>query len=677
MIEGLNDSTSVGRCGTFRGVAAGSTMGLNTCVAYGINLFAFGVGGSPIGAPAGGLEVATKILHPSWTGRTIEIIADGRSQTIDLRHSLPGPMFTTSDCRWGFDWVVKYSPLSVTFLPEGKRVRAWATLENLPQIFLAHGRSTPVLIVTSAPAESLEIISHEHWWLTFRKAGVRIMLVPLLDVSDAPRTTDTAALWLDLIAAPPVRCAERFERNSNVLAITSTFTTADGGPTRVAPLPTTAALCGTAGGLQSLPACTRLLTTATGPYAVAPGSSHTRTIQMDWACAHLDPASTVCGALSPVPNELAYAGDATWDEQSPMDALLCARQWAPLSGIAPEPVWSQVRKRFNVPAAEAFRASLQRYTEIANGRSWAKDARIFPYCGDISFDTDWYNGLTLSGLYRAAVCTDATLSAPARALSREIKPERSELLAYYEIYNDWSIQAPWTDPRGAVWDLDCSHNGMEGILAEARLRQMESDSQGSDFALYLAGRMASAFVASYEIGPLCYRLGIARARPENELAGANDIFGIRTFGETEGPICVTPDSRSTAVPAPDFPELCALLRKYGPIERLKVLADRYAKQHPERYEDWLGFYVGPNAAEEIRIGRNKVGFSQEQREQAAVFYHVAHDTSLRLWVIGQSGREVEKLYKTPMPLACQLLCRANVRLVMDYKRLDEPVSGNR
>jgi hypothetical protein len=127
---------------------------------------------------------------------------------------------------------------------------------------------------------------------------------------------------------------------------------------------------------------------------------------------------------------------------------------------------------------------------------------------------------------------------------------------------------------------------------------------------------------------------------------------------------VTPATKNPVIPAPDFPEYAMLVREHGPVDRLRELASRWISEHPKRYSDWLAFYLGDEAAAAVRAGGNTVGHAQERREQAAVFYHVAHDTCLRLWVLGESGDAIENLYDTPMPLTSQLLCRAEAKLVL-------------
>jgi len=661
MQTGLCESTSVGRWGSF-GDAGKVRCGLNTCAVYGWHVFTLGPDSQPIGAPSTGPDLRVTTVRTGWTGKTMLLTCGDAAQRVDLRTSLPGPMFTPAGRKWAFDWTIKGSPLEVVSLPDGRSIKAWGVIDRPPQLMLAKGRSSPVLVITSSPAERLAITTHENWRFDFDRAKVRIMFVPLLEECDSPRTVRDARLWLELIDSPPITCREYFNIDRNMLAIRSDFADSEGNPTKLAPLSPSAALCGSARGLQCLPEHIPLLTTPLGPYGVTRGPSCTRTIQLDWARAVVRPTRSVTGELSQVPKELTYPGDVSWDESTPMDALLCCRQWAPLAEICPSDMWQEVRARFEVPSAEDFRASLASFVEPANGRSWQKDASLFEHCGQISYDTDWYNGLTLSGLQRAAVCADETLSGPARRLSSQVRSQRANMLAYMEIYCDWALGAAWTDPRGGVWDLDCSHNGLEGVLAEARLREMEGDKSGSDYAMYLAGRMAVSFIAAMDMGQLCYRLGTYVRRSENEPGAEEDIYYIRTFRETTGAVCVTPLSRCPVIPAPEFPEYCALVREYGPLPRMRDLSERYIEENPGRYEDWLGFYLGSELAEAVRANDQTLGFGQERRTQAAVFYHVAHDTSLRLWVLGQSGDEVEGLHKIPMPLSSQLYCRANAKL---------------
>ncbi len=668
MQPGLNDSTSVGRCGRLNEFAGNDAIALNTCVAHGLKLFTYGSTPQPIGAPSTAGEYSVKILHSSWTGRTIELTTRDERQIIDLRHSLPGPMFTIEGKRWGFDWGLESTIIELQPLPDGQAINAWKTIANPPQVMLATGKGPSVLVVTSQPAESLEIITHEHWWFTFAEPGARVMLVPLLDDADIPDSAEAVQLWLDLIAIPPVRAAESFDiamddPHAPGLTIETSFTDAGGSPTLLAPLPNLPALWGQRGGLQELPAHTQMLTTPLGPYAVSRGASHTRTVRMDWIKSAVVPTRDIEGELSPMPLELAYPGDATWNEKEPMDTFISLRLWAPHREHLPAELWDEVKSRVRIPTAEQFDASLMTLTELANGRTWSKDAALFAHVGVCSYDTDWYNGLTLSGLHRACVCGDDEISVPARKLAGEIKTQRAKMLAYHEIYHDFSLSNSWVDPRGINWDTDCSHNGLEGVLAEARLRDMEGDTEGADFALYLAGKMAVSFIATLELAKHCVRLGFATGRTET--ATVDNVFGVRGFSETSGAHCATSAMKNPCIVTPDFPEYCGLLKKYAPREHFERLVAAYEADHPLRYDDWLKFYVG-DIADEIRTGADKVGenqgHTQERRVEAAVFYHVAQDVAIRLWLLDEPGDEIEARFAHPLPLSVQIHCRADTHL---------------
>ena len=231
------------------------------------------------------------------------------------------------------------------------------------------------------------------------------------------------------------------------------------------------------------------------------------------------------------------------------------------------------------------------------------------------------------------------------------------MVAYYEIFNDWALGAAWTDARGELFNLDCAHNGLEGILAEAALCEWEGDSEGRAFALYLAGRAAPVFVAAFGWAAYAESLGVA-AVPVKE-----ESFGVNHSLEWRGCDTIKASHRHFYAVAGDFPEFCALLRDFGPREKLQRLADIYREKHPERYRDWLAYGLDETRAGELRAGAEQANVMQGKREQCAVFYHVSPDTALRLWLLGEDPDAVEGLYGEAMPLAPQILCRAGVELV--------------
>ncbi len=670
--QGLSDATSAGRCGWFKKNAGNRSLGLNTCGINGVTIFAPGRDGRQLGEPAmGGIgaDVTMRTVHNSWTGRTVELTCDGQKQTVDLRTTLPGPLFTAHGERWGFNFMVKSSPVELESLTDDRVVTALGLIADPPQVSLGRHRETPYIIISSEPAESLEIITHEHWWFTFRRPGARIMIVPLLSAADAPRTPEKIGLWKDLIAAPPARVDETFEVDDDVLTIHASVTTAEGDPVKCCPLPPMAALWGSiegaCGAMQSMAAAEPLLCTLLGPYGVLPGaSSYERRIRMDWIRARMEFTRPLSGELAPIPDELAFAGDASWDESCPMDSLMSHRVWSPLAKMLGPEMWEPIRERIPIPTPEAFRDSLMSYTEPATGRSWSKDKTVFDYRGEISYDNNWYNGLTLSGLARAADCEDGKVASSARELAKAIKPERAAMIAYTEIYSDWALDAAWSDARGEIQDLDCAHNDLDGLLGEGRLREIEGDGDGRDFCVYLAGRIAVNSLAIYELARDYYRRGFnwyAGAAPE--VVNEEDVYGIRNLRERYFGEIIGGSSRGPITSPPNFPEFAALLKCYGPVERFRKMADDWREMHAERYSDWLAFGIGPQRAEKMRAG-GKLDLEADHglREQLAVFYHTSLDVAVRLLVLDEPPDAVEALFAHPLSLADQLMCRAGARL---------------
>ena len=659
MLAGFSDKNTVGRFGRFKENAGNSTVALNTCMVNGYTLFTFGKYAKLLGEPAAGPKITAKIVRNNWCGRTLELATRGETQRIDLYTTLPGPLFTPGGTRWGFDWAVGSSFTDIESLPDGKKLHAWATLKNPPQMLLLHHPETPCLLLASQRARSLEIITHEHWWFTFKRPGARIMLVPLLDARDAPRTAELFSLWLEIIASPPVSFSEQFECLNDAVTIVSTARDCANQPVRACPIAPMAALLGQCA-LQQIPTGVKLLTGYAGPYTVLPGqSAYRRTIQMDWSKARLEFSHPAQGKLAPLPPELVYAGDMSWDEKYPMDALLSLRVWAPLAKVLPAEMWRKIMRRIKMPTPRAFKKTLRRYREPAVKQVWAVDKTLFDKWGEVSYDTDWYTGLTLSGMWQAAQCSDPQLARAARRLYEGCRKERNELTGYCRIFSDWAFEGSFSDPRGEGYDYDCSHNGVEGLLAEAGMRAAEGNLKGRDFCYYAAARYAVCFLAAYPLAEWQYQHKLQLNPPPEGPRDDKDLYGLRVHKIRFGAYIATARTKSWA---PIFPALAALLKKYGPLELLRRLADTWEHNYPERYSDWLKFYVGKEEADKIRGGKEDASENQEKREQAAVFYHVNHDVLLRLLVLDEAPQHVEGLYQLPLPAAEQVLCRSGVKL---------------
>jgi hypothetical protein len=640
--SGLEECKAVGRVARYREWACTDEAQLATIVRRGDNYFTAG----PRGYPLLSLELPESYTRHrrsrSWTGETLDYEWDGDGVSVEARTTLPGPLFRPRKRTLRFRWAFKNAPAFMTDLESGRKARCG--MENISgRIFLCDSGRMPSLVVLSKPA-SLQVISHEHWTLNFESDGGTCLWIPLLEANDAPTQADIISRLLMLVESPPLSCSESYCVTGNVVELRQTFP-----GSKLAPLPPVPALLGSLGNLQKLPQATVLLKTLIGPYSVVDGDHWTGSIELGWTKAKLEPTREVRGPLSPIPHELAYAGDVTWEPGTPMDQCLALRLFAPLAGVLPDSIWEEVRPQLTPPTPAALKASLTTIVEPTTKRKWSKEAKLFEHNSDVSYDSDWYTGLTLSCLYAAMCCRDPRVAQLARETAAACKAERENMAAYFEIFHDWALFASWSDPRGELFNVDCAHNGMEGVLAEAGMRELEGDAAGRDRMLYLAGKMAVAFVAMFELPEWCRITSFVL----NEEASP---LGVYAMYETSG-IGVDSHAGKTAYSlAGNFPAYCALLKKHGPMEKLRRLAEAYNTQHPERYDDWAKFYTGIDADTAL------TSLQQEERVQAAVFYHLSMDVSLRLWVLDEDADQVEARFKKPLNLVEQVWCRAAARL---------------
>jgi len=361
----------------------------------------------------------------------------------------------------------------------------------------------------------------------------------------------------------------------------------------------------------------------------------------------------VRGRLPTPPSELSYAGDVSWNPREPMDGLITANTWAPLAGIAPARVWKRVKQDIHIPTPAQLRRSLLTIREPTIGRSYCKDTAIFGERGDVSFDTDWYNGKTLAGIYRGLMCSDPEIRSRSEQLVKGSEAPRRGLHAYMEIYHDWALGNSWTDPRGETWNTDCSHLGMGGVVAQSKICEWEGNLEGSQFSRYLAAKMALSFIAAYPLGDWCAEKGFVLHRYDEPLLGIKDLR------EWRGAVIDGPGSRSPYGLCPDFPEFQALLKLHGPVERWRSAVRIWETEYPERYRDWAFFYTGLRRDVAVRT------LNQEERIQAAIHYHLAPEVALRLFVLEQDPDLIEGLYGKRKPALAEILwLRSAARLVI-------------
>lgn len=655
MREGLSDKTSTGRAGSFRGRRA-EAMLHSTTVARFVTLHTPGHASQALGGPELPPSYTLTKTEPSWTGVRYEFEwgkEDGLR--VELRTTLPGMLMVPKGRTLRLRFAFGNAPDAVIDLEKNRRLSYFNNKRTGRTLLLVGGKTPSLLAIQSIP-KRWTVLSHEHLELEFDRPGVPVLYAPLLDELEKPPGKGMKAaveILRGILVTPPLHCREEFEVKGRWVRIRQTFTDEDGRPASYAPVPPLWSILGSEGRLIKLPRSRHLMWTLTGPLKYVEGPSWEARIDSSWMDARVEAAREVKGNLPEPPKELSYAGDVTWDPNSPMDSLISLNTWAPLAGIAPEKVWRKVRKHLHVTSPSQLRRSLIEVDEPFLGRTYMKDRTIFDGRGEVSYDTDWYNGRMLAGMFRALRCTDGGIRKKAERLVRETKPERSALQAYMETAHDWALGVSWTDPRGEVWDLDCSHLGLGGVMAESKMRDWEGDAEGAGFSRYLAAKMAVAFIAAYPLGDLCRETGFLARRDEGLQLGP------RGFRERQGASLTTPSIRSLGAIPPDFPEFLALMKKHGRVEGWRKMAEIWEREFPERYEDWLVFYTGRTKDRAVKSGR------QEERLQAAVHYHLAPEIAVRLLLLEQDPDRIEALYGRPPSLAETLWLRSGLRLVTD------------
>ncbi len=658
MHEGLSEDTAVGRVGAYRPGVWTEYVQLGTVIANGHGFFSPGDPTREVLSLAVGPDYSRQHLGSSWTGRSWRYAGEHGIVDLHLRTTLPGPLFSHFEGRLGLRFGFGHAPEVVEDLESGRTLKEFR-LRDPGRVLLLRGPYRPMLLVASRPIRQYEAISHEHLWLTFDEPDARVMWVPLLDDGDIPAEAARLDLWRALIDVPPMTCEETYEVQGETVRIRERFASFDGTAPRLVPLPPVPALLADRGGIQDLPRGTMLCKTLIGPYRLVQGDSFDWTIDTGWMDAEIEATRKVEGplaaGLSPVPEELVYAGDVSWEPGTPMDQLLSLRVWAQLADLMPADLWARLRPMLAPPTPAAFRESLFVLDEPFTGQRWAKDKGIFAERNEISYDSDWYNGLTLSGLWRGMRCADGEIAAACHDLSREVKRERGWLADCMWVCHDWALGSAWSDPRGELIDFDCSHNGLEGLLAEMKMRRLEGDAGGAERMQYLAAKTSLIFLANFELADWCRDVGFT----SKDDGGLH--LGISHLYERRGVRVDTATTRAPYALAGNWPEFAALLRLHGPFERIREMAAEWKANHPARYEDW-DYFSTRGRHDALQTGR------QGSRTQNAVMYHLAPEICTRLWVLDEDPDEVEGMYGTPVNLAEQLWCRCGARLKREVRK---------
>jgi len=218
--------------------------------------------------------------------------------------------------------------------------------------------------------------------------------------------------------------------------------------------------------------------------------------------------------------------------------------------------------------------------------TYARDSTIFAQRGKTSYDSDWYNGFQLAGLwaYRYFGDRDAGLE-----LTRSHWPLWTALRNYMEIYHDWATCSSTTDPRGNLTDYDCMRNGWAGLLAFARLAR-DTGKQDLYFQTkYLASKTMVALYVQWTLQEYFYDLAASFAPDSGKgllRYKRDEITGIDRIDAYSSHSFTLPDNQAPYNLSACIPEHSLFLSDYGLLDRVRKLTYDLMPRH---FPDWSKF----------------------------------------------------------------------------------------
>ena len=474
--------------------------------------------------------------------------------------------------RWTGRWMI-------TFDPRGK--------DNVPVLWVFHGPRP----------KRVEVTTYEYMDFHFAGPFGRISAMPLYgaartDPEELAGFCDGRGLaglgrwadhWADVLAKLPDEIDEHFriDESAGVVHVRQTGRRLDGKRPGVCPVPPFLSAARRGGypieiGNRLLPPGGRELGTHYGPYEVAAGGTLRYTMPL---CPYLD---TVLSPIRVTGDRRAagltrdlrayfddpshtYGGDGTYDPDSLLDILHNLRVLAWAAWSLPADQRDGARAAIVRGFEKLFCAdSYTFYREPVTGRTVARDPKIFDWCGDITYDFDWYSGMNLAGLF-AGVYFGAIDAATVR---RQWKLVR-DIEAYFEVFQDWATMVPWTDMRGECLNIDCARHGAQGMIGFARLAAQFGKTRQADLARYIASRYMVFWSAEHALLGEYERLGVD-TQPWGRRGGGSMTIGWGGMRERDGaPTAVGSGVKNPYTLSPLNPEHNLFLRDFGPVEMLQ------------------------------------------------------------------------------------------------------------
>jgi len=524
--------------------------------------------------------------------------------------------------------------------------------------FGLRGAGVPVLwVFHGSRPRRIEVTTYEHLDFHFSRPFRRISAMPLYGAAEVDRAAlcglcegrGLEALrtwgdhWAGVLPKLPDEVDETFriDEAAGTVEVRSTGRRLDGRRPTVSPVPPFLAAAATTRypvairNTRIAPRGMPDLYSHYGPYRVVKGGVLRYTMPL---CPYLDTvlspvrvtgdrrAAAFTGKLRRYFDDPrhTYGGDGTYDPNTLLDILhnlrvLAWAAWSLPDDQRPAAQAAIVRDFEKLFTSGAYR----RYREPTTGRTVARDPKIFDWCGDVTYDMDWYSGMNLAGLF-AGVYFGAL---PAAVVRRRWKLV-CDIAAYFEVFQDWATLAPWTDMRGELLNIDCARHGAQGMIGFARLAERFGDRKRRDLARCIASRYMVFWAAEHAL-PTLYRAGHVRTRGWGGAGGQVELGfgGLRE--RDDAPSIIRSGARNPYTLSPLNPEHLLFLRDYGPLGKL----ERYEAEVLDR--DVHGWDTRPAAV----YFRNRQAENIEHNTGAYHFYMVDPHLFLRMLVLDWPSRK--------------------------------------
>jgi hypothetical protein len=478
----------------------------------------------------------------------------------------------------------------------------------------------PLLFIFEHPPEKIELVTHEFLDMRFDRPAGKIVVMPLYGLLKTEHKTtaswfesvprklvEQCNAWRERMQHYPVSCSEEYSFSEDGLKLTVRdtyeYVSFDGAKSpETAPIPpfvNTARLTGYPVELQG-----KIIETGYptyyGPLDYLEGETLTYTVP---ACSYVDRTLApvrVKGVkgIGEIEKALAayierpawlWPGDHDYKPDDVMDTLHNLRLLAWATWSLPDSKRREAVKDLAEPGLGRIgdaNNSYYYFKDPVAGAVYARDSTIFAQRGKTSYDSDWYNGFQLAGLWAYRYFGDREKGLE---LARRHWPLWTALRNYMEIYHDWAICCNVVDPRGNLTDFDCMRNGWSGLLAYARLARDLGHHEQYRQTKFLASKTMVAHHVQWNLQKFLHEWSAAYA-PDSGKAllrhAKKDITGIEGLDGYGRIRVVSPDDGSPYNLSANIPEHSLFLDDFG----LKDMAAHLTYDLlPKHIPDWADF----------------------------------------------------------------------------------------